>query len=63
MEFLSERPIEQLPRKGTRSRPGDSSHAPASSKSMEAFYSNHRKRKASTFNGRDFFLYAISTGR
>src|SRR6478609_4649255 len=46
--FLSERPMEQLPCNRTRSRPGDSSHAPASGKSMEAFYSKLRKRKAFT---------------
>src|SRR5437762_7287427 len=41
--------MEQLPCNRTRSRPGDSSHAPASGKSMQAFYSNRCKRKSRCF--------------
>ena len=43
--LFGERPIEQFPCNGIFSRPGDSSHAPASGKSMNAFYSNCSKRK------------------
>src|SRR5436190_24358167 len=47
--LLGERPNEQLPWRRIFSRPGDSSQAPASANSMNAFYSNGGKREARTF--------------
>src|ERR1043165_426581 len=45
-QLLGERPIEQLPRIGIRSPLNGSNQAAGSFPSMEAFYSNCRKRKA-----------------
>src|SRR4051812_41541468 len=44
--LFGDRPIEQLPRSGTRSRPGDSSHAPASGKSMQGFLLESTQKKS-----------------